>query len=70
MVLMIANSQSFKGPKVAAYTILFNLFKVHIYTCIHIYMYSWYHFSHLDYYKILTRISTYIQYIFVYPFYI
>ena len=34
-------------------------------------MYSWYHFSHLDYYKILTRISTAIQYIFVvYPFYI
>lgn len=25
MVLMIANSQSFKDPKIAAYTILFNL---------------------------------------------
>ena len=32
-----------------------------MYTYIYIYMYSWYHFSHLDYYKILSKISTAIQ---------
>ena len=43
------------------FLILFHLFKVHIYMCVYIYMYSWYHFSHIDYYIILSRISSAIQ---------